>query len=844
MQSACRVLLLLTLMLAFNGQALEVIVDDSDRIDLDQILPTLIVTNDSQLQPDQLKSFSIQHYPESIKPSKNGSWYKLTITPHFSTSQSQHRTIAIGSHIIRHLHLYLYDKDTLIKHKEIGLINTHNKILHTDSTNYQGPRFDFNLQNGSPLTLLIYKQNDGPSILPMTLYSDKGLHKSEREINIFWGGILCILLVLALYNIIIYSIHPNNAYLWYIGFHSLAILYFGGLNGFGYLIFPLELQVFLAQNIMMLNFLVVFFLINFSATFLEIEKYAENFLRFIKPMNIVSIAGAFICLSTPEYITIPFFIVLQIFASILGISMAITSYRNNYKPAKFFLLSWSFTLTGAAIGMGTAIGQLPANFFNLHGFLFGTLAELFLFSVALAHRMKDTEHNMLSQSYFYPDTAMGNFSYLKKILPTLLPKLVEKHHQLVFITSEIHGLKELTSLYGPSALSDYYRSQTTLISEHIQGQPWAVPMMLPSKEIVHLVALPGEQIFLMAAVASHYSEAKIQEEVHGVIQALTIKFDELTEASNHNVKIRLTSGCSIYTSSINFEDNFRQTQVALLTAQKQNNKSLFYSNRQDQTIKDLVSLMSDLECAIKHHVLELHIQPQFSLDKNTLNSGEILLRWLHPTQGYIGPHIFIPLAEKTGLVFEITQFVIENTCKWLRNLKNEHPDFYNNFEVSINLSALDMAQDQLIPYLQNTTEHYGIESNKIILEVTESAVLSNTDLFLHTIGQLKSLGFKVSIDDFGTGYSSMQYLQTMKADELKIDMTFVRGIHNNPVSQSIAKAIIQLAHATGATTVAEGIEAEEEMLCLRLLKCTKAQGYYCSQAIPLKQFEREYIKPH
>jgi len=155
-----------------------------------------------------------------------------------------------------------------------------------------------------------------------------------------------------------------------------------------------------------------------------------------------------------------------------------------------------------------------------------------------------------------------------------------------------------------------------------------------------------------------------------------------------------------------------------------------------------------------------------------------------------------------------------------------------------------MAQDQLISHLQNSIFYHDIDSSKIILEVTESAVLNNADLFLETIRKLKLLGFRISIDDFGTGYSSMQYLQTMKADEIKIDMAFIRGIDHNLTSQNIAKAIIQLAHSTGAKTVAEGIQSEKEMHCLQSLDCTKAQGFYWTPAIPLGQFVQEHIKKH
>jgi EAL domain-containing protein (putative c-di-GMP-specific phosphodiesterase class I) len=834
---------LLILLLAHQAQAYEITVDDRNSIDIDGALPSLLVKTDEPIQANQLQLFNPDQYSESIKPGPTGSWHKIILIPNFKSNPPQHRSIVVNSHIIRHLHFYLYDKGELIKRDEIGLIDKNSILSETITNGYMGPTFDFYIQNGTPLTLLLYKQNNGPGILPMTLYNTEGLRENERELNFFWGGVICVLLVMALYNIIVYAMHPSNTYLWYMSFHLLTVIYFSSLNGFGYLIFPTEVQIWLAQNIMPMNFMVIFIITNFAAAFLEIDKNAPKFVKFIKPMSIFSIVGAGISFFIPEYIMIQPFIILQIFGTTFGISVAIVSYRNHYQPAKYFLISWVFTLTGGFIGMSTVLGIMPVNFFTMHGFLFGTLTELFMFSVALAHRMKNTERTMLSQSYTYPDTAIGNFSYLKNILPTLIPSLQEKHNQLILVAVEIHGLKELVGLYGPAALSEYYSGQSELVSQYIKTQDWAVPMTLPSEDTIYLIALPGEQVFLMAAIPHYATNIEKQLNVKKILVSLKYEFEKYSIKSIKNINIDITTGCNIYSDEFSFEENFRQTQIALLTAQQQHIPWLFYSQEQDQNIKDNVLLMSDLEVAIRDNSLELYIQPQYKLENNTLCGGEILLRWQHPTDGFIGPHIFIPLAEKSGLVFPITKYVIENTCKWLGDLKNEHANFYNTFEVSINLSALDMAEDALISHLQNSIMYYGIDSEKIVLEITESAILSNTELFLETIRKLKLLGFRISIDDFGTGYSSMQYLQTMKADEIKIDMAFVRNIHKSRTNQSIANAIIQLAHATGATTVAEGIQTNEEMHCLQSLKCSKAQGYFWSPAVPLLQFEQEHIKP-
>jgi EAL domain-containing protein (putative c-di-GMP-specific phosphodiesterase class I) len=678
----------------------------------------------------------------------------------------------------------------------------------------------------------------------MTIYNDVGLKQKERKINFFWGGVICVLLVMAMYNIIVYAMHPNKAYLWYMAFHSLMILYFGGLNGYGYLIFPLELQIFLSQNIMAMNFFIIFIVMNFASIFLDIKSNAPKFLKFIKPISIASIAGGFTCFFLPDYTMIPIFSILQLFGSVFGIAAAITAYRNHYKPAKYFLMSWIFTLLGGAIGMGTVLGSLPINFFTLHGFMFGTLAELFLFSVALAHRMKSIEMDMLSQSYIYPDTNIGNFTYLKSLLPKLIPIIQEKNERIIVIIIEIYGLKDLVRLYGPQALSDFYRNQTGLISHHLREQKWSIPMDLPSGKQIHLIALPGEQIFLMGNIPINQTKEFEYEFVRNIIETLGKKINEYSENYYQNIKIRFTAGCNILNKDDDFSNCHRQSQVALLTAQQDHKIWEMYSPEQDEKIINQVALMSELESAINNNALNIYIQPQFFLKNLKMNGGEILLRWNHPERGFVGPHIFIPLAEKSGLVFSITKYVINKTCKWLSEIKDGYPEFYETFEVSINLSALDMAQDQLISHLQSSIFYHGIDSSKIVLEVTESAVLANADLFLKTIKKLKLLGFRISIDDFGTGYSSMQYLQTMKADEIKIDMAFIRGIDKNITSQNIAKAIIQLAHSTGARTVAEGIQSDEEMRCLKSLNCSKAQGFYWTPAIPLDQFTKEHIKNH
>lgn len=812
---------------------------ESGALSVDMAIPT--IATDDQASVDPLywltQEYSPEIYNDSLKPNPSIYWYKLDLHTQWPSSQTKNRIIVLENNILRHASFYLFKGNKLISSKILGLSDENTAIDDHMGLNFKGSYFEVSLQGQSEYTLLIRKQNDGPGLLPLTVFSQQEFEDYLNVRNLFWGGVMAILVAMALYNLIVYSLHPGKAYLWYLAFHTTCFFYFSGLNAYGYLIWPYWFQSWLAQNIMPLNFLLVFLILQFANHFLEAKTYARWHKKYVTPLSIISIIGAFISLFIKEYTMIPIFSLVQLVGTIFGITMGWVAYKNGLKAAKFFLLSWVFTLTGGAVGMGTAVGEIPANFFTLHGFLFGTMFELFLFSVALAYRIKDIEDHYLSRSYFYPDTNIVNFSYLKNKLPDYLKTIRKKHENIAIFIVNLEGYRELVSLYGPDALIKNYRFQTDLISEYIRRQDWAIAMPLPTGEKVYMAALPGEQVFLMMDMGENRKTDVIDKVISDLIQQSEI----IQTTIQGKVKIQFCAGISFLEKDHSIPTAFRQAQVALLNSIESKKAFMFYDEEQDQEISNRTELVMDLHQAIKRGEIKLFIQPQYELNKNTISGGEILLRWTHTKKGPIGPATFIPLAEQSGLIFSITKYVIEESCKWLKQLKEEYPKFYNDFQLSINISALDIAEPQLLPFLQSTLFYYGIENKRIMLEVTESAVLNNSDLFISTIQKLRTLGFAISIDDFGTGYSSMQYLQTMKADEIKIDMTFVRGIHHDRINQNITRAIVQLAKATNSKTVAEGIESEMEAHTLRQLGCNDGQGFYWHRPLPISQFSAQFL---
>ena len=835
-----KLLLVFSVLFSSLGLALELPVDDAPHIPLTSAMPSLIT--DGPITPSTSSGYWLEQdyrqdqYEAAIQPSAYASWHKITLLGRFNDNNPRDKVIVFNTHYLKHFRFYLFEKNKLIASKQLGILDDHSRIdspyLH-HSQHYNSPHFHLQIKNNQRLTLLINKQNDGPSILPLDIYSGDEYDNITRQQNIFWGGVIAVLLAMALYNVLVYAMHPNKAYIWYLAFHGTCFLYFGAINGYGNLLWPQAMQQWLALNIMTMNFVLIFLTVNFANVFLEAKRFAPRHYKYIRHFSLISFLGFIACFIVPEYYIIPAFALFQLVGSIFGISMGYRAFKNGYFPAMYFLISWVFTIVGGAIGMATVIDKLPANFYTLHGFLFGTIIELFMLSVALASRLKYMEKRLLAQSYLYPDVNAANFSYLKHQLPTHLPKLAGEYKHLAVLVADMQGFRELVSLYGPNTLSEAYQHSTELMRRYIHKQAWSVPLPLPNGIPIYAVALPGEQILIF--INSH------PQDIDAVINSMLQEAEKNLHIRDMTISIKYQLGYAYFDKKPDISQTFRKAQTALLTASHQNTKYLPYEVKQDFIMAERLTLLHELQEAIEQDQLQIFIQPQVSVYNQKLSGGEILLRWRHPTKGIINPGKFIILAEQSGLIFSITKIVIEKTCQWLAQLKSKFPSQFEHFKVSINLSALDMAESNLLPYLLNCLKEYQVSAHSILLEVTESAVMDNPDKFLLTIQKLKEAGFSIAIDDFGTGYSSMMYLQNMQADEIKIDLAFIRNIHLNPTNQNIVKAIIQLAHSSRAHTVAEGVQSQEELNYLKDLNCHYAQGFYWSPAVPLGQFEQEFL---
>ncbi len=309
--------------------------------------------------------------------------------------------------------------------------------------------------------------------------------------------------------------------------------------------------------------------------------------------------------------------------------------------------------------------------------------------------------------------------------------------------------------------------------------------------------------------------------------SLTRNFD----VCGHTVSISASVGIATFPQcGSTSPELLKHARAALLTAKTRGRGEYrFFTQELNEKALQRIRITRALREAVGEKDFLLHYHPKIDLRTGKVIGAEALIRWTHPTLGFISPEIFIPLAEESGLIDDITEWVCETACLHHKKMA------VNNFDMAINISARQLTGRTFIDTLSKIIRRTGIKPHNLVLEITETAVMADAQHALSLLSEMKELGVKLHIDDFGTGYSSLNYLRRFPVDALKIDRSFVMEMHRNEEDAKIVKLVIDLAHDLGKKVVAEGVELEEHANMLKLMGCDIAQGYLYS--MPLSSYE-------
>ena len=255
----------------------------------------------------------------------------------------------------------------------------------------------------------------------------------------------------------------------------------------------------------------------------------------------------------------------------------------------------------------------------------------------------------------------------------------------------------------------------------------------------------------------------------------------------------------------------------------------FFSEEMNESFLQELELEAKLRRALNNEEFIVYYQPQINIKENTVDGLEALIRWDNEDLGLVSPGRFIPLAERTGLILEIGNWVLEQACRETKVMQQKTG---KELEIAVNLSPRQFKDKDLISKVDYALEESGLNPQHLTLEITETIIMENIERSIDTLMELKERGIHVSVDDFGTGYSSLNYLSTFPLDELKIDRSFIMDIPEDKEKISISKAVIELAHALNLNVTAEGVELYDQIKFLKEHECERMQGYYYSKPVP------------
>ena len=312
-------------------------------------------------------------------------------------------------------------------------------------------------------------------------------------------------------------------------------------------------------------------------------------------------------------------------------------------------------------------------------------------------------------------------------------------------------------------------------------------------------------------------------QVHELAERMLERLHETTDIMGVHFRPRASVGAAIYPMhAASVEELLKFADTAMYRAKDDGrHRVVMYSHAFAQSALEKAALAQDLEHALESDGLHLVYQPKFDVRHGGLTGFEALLRWDHPARGAVAPSLFVPIAERTGLIVEVGNWVLRGVLRQLRDWHSARGIWYR---VAINVSAIQLRDTGWVLAVQEALHDAGVPAHCLQLELTESVLASDPVLARHVLGQLRRLGVSIAIDDFGTGYSSMASLQAFELDLLKLDRSFVLGIGTD-AGREVCRAVISLGHALGLKVLAEGVETAQQYRLLAQLQCDEVQGY-------------------
>ncbi|WP_299262574.1 EAL domain-containing protein [uncultured Psychrosphaera sp.] len=747
-----------------------------------------------------------------------GFWYQIDIIN--TLNRPRELTLFFDNPMIDIINIYKHVGEQYTFVRSLGdsnLANSKEKIGF--------PNYKINLQAKQEFSFLIYTSTAGPANLPISIFDTVNFYKFKDAVYLIWGAFIGIVIVMSVYNLILFVGTQERIYVMYIGYIATFLIELSIVHGYGAYIMPLPLFDFISKNIISVNFLLAYFSLMFALHFLKFNEEPERKItRYVNVLSNLNLVFGVLALFVVEYIAAQFFFTLQMFLYALGIIMMYVKIKEGVKWANFYIISWLPLLIGAAVGPLLLTGHIEYSFWSRHALLFGVIFEITFMAMALAQRLRISEQERLYQASHDHVFGFANNNLLEIAVESIVEK--QKNASFSVVIVSIAKYESIVPYLPTESLKTIIYQFITDVEHELSNELLLID--IDSKNEYSKTAMIREGVF--AFLVSSNDEHLLQNIMNDFASQQPISYS----SDGLSINIKCLIGASTNTKSIKSTNELvNKAQQAIELAIEKGNLYGIYDDQFNSNDQRKVQLASDLQTAIDENTLQLYHQPQTNIATGEVIGSEVLLRWIHPSYGFIPPDEFVRIAEDTGIINKLSEWVFNQSCIHLVELLSLG---IKNQVVSVNMSVHDVMHNGFITYLIRTINKYDLRAELFVLELTETVSVTDTKKFTRNMLELKDIGFSLAIDDFGTGYSSLTYVSKHPFDKLKIDREFIQFLDQSEKDFTIVSATINMANSLGLDVVAEGVEDQKTLDLLKSLNCEMAQGYHISRPLPFSAY--------
>lgn len=704
--------------------------------------------------------------------------------------------------------------------------------------------FPVTLNAGEQQTIYLRIKTNGAHIVPIKAWQPEAHLAQSGNLILFHGvyfgfsgAVVFLYLLLAIWL-------RESMYLNYALSIGLVAIYFGFVRG---LFYPLvfsdspDVHHFVGAISVLLGGIFGGY---FARQFMSLPQHSKGLDRLLVSAIALQVFCVLAYLFLDATTWLKLLMLTGMYIGVVALTVCLTAWYKGLPNALPYTLAFSMIMIFWVVGGLSRFDVIPVSFITEYGSQIGSLLETVVLTVVLSYQVhrehKDkvaaqeaqlaesevriqAETDLLHKSMTHAVTNLPNrTSFEEQLQQTIIHR---EDRRIAVVVVEITRYTEISKTLGHQNTDLLVKEFAQRYTQGLASLPGILEIEGPSSTAFACsLENPSFGLMMNADVVAQNIET---------IRAFVETMRKPIEFNGMLLDLDVVTGVAICPEhGVDAVTLIRHAGVAVDSVDAKEKGLAYFQPEQDQYNTRRLTMISDLKQAIDNNELELFLQPKYDPALDKVVGAEALLRWQHKLYGYIRPDEFIPVAEKTGIIKTLTRWVFQQALRQQRELKNKGYDI----KVSINVSAANLREHDLVSFLASALEEHETDPQTVYVELTETAMMKDPDSAVKKLEKIRALGLKVSVDDFGAGYSSLSYLDTLPANEIKLDRALIVRLENNLDNHTVVKSTIEMSHKLGFSVVAEGVETAEMMKVLTELDCDLIQGYLLTPPLPQDQF--------